>query len=86
MVDAQDFGIFSSLNRVRLLEVSKVLPRHRALFPLAAELLANGCVLQVGLAISTDIFLVRKLHSCRETSMVSNLFQQNLLVAVRVTL
>jgi hypothetical protein len=75
MVNATDFGIFSSLNRGRLLEVSKVLPRRRAIIPLAAELPANGCALQVGLAISADNFLVRELHSCRETSMVNSILQ-----------
>jgi hypothetical protein len=42
MVNAQDLGIFGCFNRVRLLKVSKVLPRRRAVFPLAAKLLTNG--------------------------------------------
>ncbi len=42
MVDAQDLGIFCCFNRVRLLKVSKVLPRRRAVFPLAAKLPTNG--------------------------------------------
>ncbi len=41
VVNAKDFGKFSSFNRVRLLEVGKVLPRRGAVFPLAAELPAN---------------------------------------------
>ncbi len=42
MVNAQDLSIFGCYNRVRLLKVSKVLPRRRAIFPLAAELSTNG--------------------------------------------
>ncbi len=36
MVNAQDLSIFGCVNRVRLLKVGKVLPRRRAVFPLAA--------------------------------------------------
>jgi hypothetical protein len=42
MVNAQDLGIFGCFNRVRLFKVSKVLPRCRAVFPLAAKLPTNG--------------------------------------------
>jgi hypothetical protein len=42
MVNALDLGIFSCFNRVRLLKVSKVLPRRRAIFLLAAKLPTNG--------------------------------------------
>jgi hypothetical protein len=42
MVNAQDLGIFGCFNRVRLLKASKVLPRRRAVFPLAAKLPTNG--------------------------------------------
>jgi hypothetical protein len=42
MINAQDLGIFGCFNRVRLLKVSKVLPRRRAVFPLAAKLPTNG--------------------------------------------
>ncbi len=56
MVNAQDLSIFGCFNRVRLLKVSKVLPRCRAVFPLAAKLPTNGGVLQVSLSISADIF------------------------------
>jgi hypothetical protein len=42
MVNAQDLSIFGCFDRVRLLKVSKVLPRCRALFPLAAMLPTNG--------------------------------------------
>jgi hypothetical protein len=42
MVNAQDLGIFGCFNRVRVLEDSKVLPRRRAIFPLAAKLPTNG--------------------------------------------
>jgi hypothetical protein len=38
MVNDKYLSIFGSFNRLRLLEVSKVLPRCRAVFPLAAEL------------------------------------------------
>jgi hypothetical protein len=41
MVNAKDLSIFGGFNRVRLLKVSKVLPRCRAIFPLAAELPIN---------------------------------------------
>ncbi len=42
MVNAQDLSIFGCFNRVRLLKVSKVLPRCRAVFPLAENLPTNG--------------------------------------------
>ncbi len=42
MVNAKDLSIFGCFNRVRLLKVSKVLPRCRAVFPLAAKLPTNG--------------------------------------------
>jgi hypothetical protein len=42
MVNAQDLSIFGCVNRVRLLKVSKGLPRCRAVFPLAAEMPTNG--------------------------------------------
>ncbi len=42
MVNAQDLSIFGCFNRVRLLKVSKVLPRRRAMFPFAAKLPTNG--------------------------------------------
>jgi hypothetical protein len=42
MVNAKDLSIFGCFNRVRLLKVGKVLPRRRAVFPLAAKLPTNG--------------------------------------------
>jgi hypothetical protein len=42
MVNAKDLSIFGGFNRVRLLKVSKVLPRRKAIFPLAAKLPTNG--------------------------------------------
>jgi hypothetical protein len=42
MVNAQDLGTFGCFNRVRLLKVSKVFPRRRAIFLLAAKLPTNG--------------------------------------------
>jgi hypothetical protein len=75
MVIAEDFGIFCGLDRVLFLTVSKVLLRCWTVFPLTAELQANSCALQVGLAICEDNFLVRKLHGCGETSIVCNLLQ-----------
>jgi hypothetical protein len=42
MVNAQDLGIFCCFNRVRLLKVSKVLPRRKAVFPSAAKLPTNS--------------------------------------------
>ncbi len=42
MVNAKYLSIFGSFNRVRLLEVSKVLPRRRAVFPLAAKSPTNS--------------------------------------------
>ncbi len=59
MVNAEDLCIFSCFNRVRLLKVSKVLPRRGAVLPLAAKLPTNGRALKVGLSISADSFLVR---------------------------
>jgi hypothetical protein len=41
MVNAQNLSIFGCFNRVRCLKVSKVLPRCRAIFPLAAKLPTN---------------------------------------------
>ncbi len=59
MVNSQDLSIFGCFNRVSPLKVSKVLPRCRAVFPLAAELPKNSWMLQVGLSISANNFLVR---------------------------
>jgi hypothetical protein len=42
MVNAQDLSIFGCFNRVQLLKVSKVLPRHKAVLLLAAKLPTNG--------------------------------------------
>ena len=42
MVNAQDLSIFGCFNRVRLLKVSKILPRCRAVFPVAAKLPTNS--------------------------------------------
>jgi hypothetical protein len=42
MVNLQDLGIFGCFNRVRLLKVSKILPRCRAVFPVAAKLPTNS--------------------------------------------
>ncbi len=49
VVNAKDLSIFSCFNRVRLLKISKVIPRRRAVFSLAAKLPTNGQTLQVGL-------------------------------------
>jgi hypothetical protein len=59
MVNAKVLSIFGGVNRVRLLKVSKVLPRCRAVFPLAAKLPINGSALQVDLSISAVNFLIR---------------------------
>jgi hypothetical protein len=40
--NAKNLGIFDGFDRVRLLKVSKVLPRGRAVFLLAAKLPNNG--------------------------------------------
>ncbi len=42
MVNAKDLSIFGRFNRVRLLKASKVLTRHRGVFPLAAKLPTNN--------------------------------------------
>jgi hypothetical protein len=42
MVNAQDLGIFGCFNRVRVLKVSKIFPRRRAVFLLATKLPTNG--------------------------------------------
>ncbi len=42
MVNVKNLSIFGSFNKVRLLKVSKVLPRCRAVFLLAVKLPTNG--------------------------------------------
>jgi hypothetical protein len=42
MVNANYFSIFGNLNRMRFLEVSEVCPRRGTVFPLAAQLPADG--------------------------------------------
>ncbi len=42
IVNTKNLSIFGCFNKVRLLKVSKVLPRRRAVFPLAAKLPTNG--------------------------------------------
>ncbi len=57
MANAEVIGIFSSFNGLRLLEISKGLPRCRAIFPLVAELPTNSCVLLVGASqLEGDIY------------------------------
>jgi hypothetical protein len=57
VVNALGHGIFSGLKRVRIIEVSKVLPECGTIRPLAAHLPANGTVFHVGPSIWLDNFL-----------------------------
>ncbi len=74
MVNAKNLSIFGSFNGMRFSRVDKILPRGRAILPLAAEL------------STTDNFLVSKLNSHGKTSVVNNLCQQHILVSIGVTL
>jgi hypothetical protein len=66
------FGIFSSLKRVRLLEVSKVLPGCGTILSLAAYLPTNDTVFHVGLSVWSDDFLVRRSNLSVKLSMVND--------------
>ncbi len=72
MVSALGHGIFSSLKRVRFLEVSKVLPGCGSILPLAAHLPTNGTVFHVGPYVWLDNFLVRRSNHSVKLSVVNN--------------
>jgi hypothetical protein len=71
VVNALGHGIFSGLKRVRLLEVSKVLPGCGSILPLAAHLLTNGTPFHLGASIWLDNFLVRRSNHSAKLSMVN---------------
>jgi hypothetical protein len=86
LVNALGHCIFCSLKRVRLLEVSKVLPGCGTILPLAAYLPTNGTVFHVGPSIWSDNFLVRRSNRSVKSSMVNDGVKENILVPVRVAL
>jgi hypothetical protein len=86
MVNANYFSIFGNLNRMRFLEVSEVCPRRGTVFPLAAQLPADGRTPQVGLTVGTHDFLVCKFNCRVCASVVNNFIQKDILMAIGVTL
>ncbi len=55
-------------------------------FPLAAQLLADGRMPQVGPTVGTHDFLVRKFNCRVCTSVVNNFIQKDILMPIGVTL
>jgi hypothetical protein len=86
VVNALGHGIFSGLKRVRLLEVSKVLPGCGSILPLAAHLPSNGTALHVSPFIWLDNFFVRRSNCSVKLSIVNNHGKENILVPVLVAL
>jgi hypothetical protein len=72
VVNALGHCIFSGLKRVRLLEVSKVLPGCGSILLLAAHFPTNGTAFHVGPFVWSDNFLVRRSNCSVESSMVNN--------------
>jgi hypothetical protein len=72
VVNALGYVIFSGLKRVRLLEVSKVLPGCGSILPLAAHLPTNGAPFHVGPFVWLDAFLVRRSNCSVKSSMVNS--------------
>ncbi len=60
------------LKRVRLLEVSKVLPGCGTILPLAAYLPTNGTVFYVGPSVWLDNVLVKRSNHSVKSSMVND--------------
>jgi hypothetical protein len=86
VVNALGHGIFSGLKRVRLLELSKVLPGCGSILPLASHLPTNGTAFHVSPFIWSDHFLVRGSNCSVKLSMVNNQVKENILVPVWVVL
>jgi hypothetical protein len=72
VVNALGHCIFCGLKRVRLLEVSKVLPGCGTILPLAAYLPTNGTAFHVSPSIWLDNFLVRMFNPSAKLSMVND--------------
>ncbi len=85
-VNALGHCIFCGLKRVRLLEVSKVLPGCGTILPLAAYLPTNGTAFHVGLSVWLDNFLVRRSNHSVKSSMVNDGVKENILVPIWVAL
>ena len=85
-VNAFGHCIFCGLKRVRILEVSKVLPGCGAILPLAADLPTNGTAFQVCTSVRSDNLLVRGSHCSVKSSVVNNRVKENILVPVGVAL
>ncbi len=86
VVNALGHCIYCGLKRVRLLEVSKVLPGCGTILPLAAYLPTNGTAFHVGPSIWSDNFLVRRSNRSVKSSMVNDGVKKNILVPVLVAL
>ena len=86
MVDAVGHGVFSHFDRVRLFEVGEILPRGRAVNPLAAYLPSGGGPASVSPSIVTVYYLVSDTDRGLGLSMVHQLVEQHVLVSVRITL
>ncbi len=80
MVDTNDLGAFRGLNGVGFFKVTRVFPGQGAVLPLATYLPTNGRALKVSPAVGVDYFLVCKSDCHRETAVVNNLIQQDILV------
>ena len=85
MVNAKNFSIFGNLNRMRVLEVSEVYPRRGTVFPVAAQLPADGRTPQVGPTVGTHDFLVSKFNCRVCASVTDNFIQKDILKSVGVT-
>ncbi len=86
VVNALGHCILCGLKRVRILEVSMVLPGCGTILPLAAYLPTNGSAFHVCPSIRSNNFLVRRSNRSVMSSMVNDGVKENILVPVRVTL
>jgi hypothetical protein len=72
VVNALGHGIFSGLKKVRLLEVSKVLPGCGSILLLVAHVPNNGTAFHVGLSIWLENILVRGSNCSVKLSIANN--------------
>ncbi len=86
VVNALGHCIFCGLKRVRILEVSKILPGCGTILPFAAYLPTNGTAFHVCPSVWSNNFLVRRSNRSVKSSMVNDGVKENILVPVRVTL
>jgi hypothetical protein len=86
MVNANYLSKFGNFNRMRFLEVREVRLRGGTVFPLAAQLPANGRTPQVGPTIGTHNFLVCKFNCRVCASVVNNFIQKDILKPIGVIL